>query len=80
MKRDKTQIMAAILSTCINGANKTRVVYQANLNFRTVNPYLDRLVKNGFLDVKKDTKVLYETTDKGTELLETLENIEYTLE
>ena len=80
MKRDKTQIMAAILNTCINGANKTRVVYQANLNFKTVNPYLDTLVGKGFLDVKQGTRILYETTDKGTELLETLVNIEETLE
>jgi Predicted transcriptional regulator len=80
MKRDKTQIMAAILNTCISGANKTRVVYQANLNFKTVNPYLDTLVEKGFLDVKQGTRILYETTDKGTELLETLVNIEETLE
>ncbi len=79
MKRDKTQIMAAILNTCINGANKTRVVYQANLNFKTVNPYLDTLVEKGFLDTKQGTRILYETTDKGTGLLETLVNIEETL-
>ena len=80
MKRDKNQIMAAILNTCMNGANKTRVVYQANLNFKTVSPYLDTLIGSGFLDVKQDTRILYETTDKGTELLETLVNIEEMLE
>ena len=80
MRRNDLDICADILNVAQSGARKTQIVYQANLNFRTVNPYLDRLVKNGFLDVKKDTKVLYETIDKGTELLETLENIEYTLE
>ena len=80
MRRDKNQIMAAILNTCINGANKTRVVYQTNLNFKTVNPYLDTLVGNGLLDVKQGSRILYETTDKGNELLETLVNIEEMLE
>ena len=56
------------------------MVYQANLNFKTVNPYLDTLVGNGFLVVKRDTRILYETTDKDTELLETLVNIEEALE
>ena len=79
MRRDKIQIMAAILDICMSGANKTRVVYQSNLNFKTVNPYLDTLVGNGLLDVKHGPRILYETTEKGTDLLENLVNIEETL-
>jgi len=79
MRRDKIQIMAAILNTCISGANKTRVVYQSNLNFNTVNPYLDTLVGNGLLDVKHGPRILYKTTEKGTDLLENLMNIKETL-
>jgi predicted transcriptional regulator len=37
-KRSKDQIKAQILALCQeDGANKTRIVYQVGLNFRTVN-------------------------------------------
>lgn len=38
MKRNRNEIISEILRVCMKGASKTRVVYQANLNFRTVNP------------------------------------------
>ncbi|TFH50504.1 MAG: DNA-binding protein, partial [Methanothrix sp.] len=47
---------------CKNGACKTKIVYQANLNFRTVNPYIDLLIKNNLLEVKQGETILYETT------------------
>ncbi|HWQ20196.1 MAG TPA: winged helix-turn-helix domain-containing protein, partial [Methanotrichaceae archaeon] len=34
MRRDKLQIILDILEICVNGANKTKIVYQANLNFK----------------------------------------------
>ncbi|MDD1736625.1 MAG: winged helix-turn-helix domain-containing protein, partial [Methanothrix sp.] len=46
MKRSRHEILSKILKICLNGASKTRIVYQANLNFRTVNPYLQTLIKN----------------------------------
>jgi len=78
MRRDKMQIMISILDTCTKGANKTRIVYQVNLNFRTVRPYLELLEKSGLIevkDVKNNGSVLYETTQKGTELIENYSNI-----
>jgi len=75
MKRSKHVIISRILDICQNGANKTRIVYQANLNFRTVNPYIDLLIKNDLLMVKQGTNVLYETTDKGISLLDNFEQI-----
>jgi len=47
MKRSRHEIISQILDVCRNGASKTRIVYQVNLNFRTVNPYIDLLIKNG---------------------------------
>jgi len=32
------------MKICMNGASKTKIVYQANLNFKMVNPYLDLLI------------------------------------
>ena len=76
MKRSRDAIIARILDICINGASKTRIVYQANLNFRTINPYLDLLTKNGLIDVKTEQTVIYKTTTKGLDLLDNFRQIE----
>jgi predicted transcriptional regulator len=78
-KRSKNQIITQILTTCQEECvNKTRVVYQANLNFRTVVPYLDQLIAKGLLEVSADKHPLYRTTAKGEEALESLREIEET--
>jgi len=75
MKRNREEIISQILNVCRNGAIKTRVVYQANLNFKTVEPYLDLLVKNNLLEVQQGEKKMYETTEKGETLLEALNQV-----
>jgi predicted transcriptional regulator len=75
MKRSKHVIISRILDICQNGANKTRIVYQANLNFRTVDPYIDLLIKNNLLEVKQGKTILYETTDRGIHLLDDFKQI-----
>ena len=65
-----------ILDICIKGASKTRIVYQANLNFRTINPYLDLLTKNGLINVKKEQNLIYETTPRGLDLLDNFKQIQ----
>lgn len=32
MRRSREEIVSKILDVCINGANKTKIVYQSNLN------------------------------------------------
>jgi predicted transcriptional regulator len=75
MKRSKHMIVSQILAICKDGANKTQIVYQANLNFRTVNPYIDLLAKNNLIEIKQGKNVLYKTTDKGVLLLEDFQHI-----
>jgi predicted transcriptional regulator len=75
MKRSKHVIVSQILDICKNGACKTKIVYQANLNFRTVNPYIDLLIKNNLLEVKQGEPILYETTDRGMHLLDDFKQI-----
>lgn len=76
MKRSRQEILSQILDICLTGANKTRIVYQANLNFRTVNPYLDILIKNQHLiETGQGAQILYKTTPKGTDLLENINKI-----
>ena len=75
MKRNRQEIISQILEICINGASKTRIVYQVNLNFKTVNPYLDLLIKNDLIQVNEGRAILYETTPKGLRLLESIKRI-----
>jgi predicted transcriptional regulator len=70
MKRSRHEIISQILDICKNGASKTRIVYQANLNFKTVNPYLDLLIKNELIEKKENQNILYETTERGNKLLD----------
>jgi predicted transcriptional regulator len=75
MKRNREEIISQILNVCKNGAIKTRVVYQANLNFKTVEPYLALLIKNDLLEVQQGEKKMYETTQKGESLLEAINQV-----
>ncbi len=75
MKRSRQEIISQILEICTNGAIKTQIVYQANLNFRTVNPYLDLLIKNDLIKVNEE-RDSYETTPMGIRLLEDIKRIQ----
>lgn len=66
MRRSRDEIMANILEICLFETSKTRIVYRSNLNFATIDSYLDSLTKNGFIAVM-DGK--YKTTEKGKDLL-----------
>jgi predicted transcriptional regulator len=79
MKRSKQEIIAQILEVCLESASKTRIVYQVNLNFRTVNPYLEILMKNNLIEIGKGEQTLYSTTQKGTDLLETIKKVNESL-
>jgi len=70
MKRDRLIIMLTILNVCASGARKTRVVYQANLNFKRTNLYIDILMREGLLRVEERGKEkVYLTTDQGKQVL-----------
>lgn len=76
MKRSRHSIISEIFGICVNGASKTRIVYQVNLNFRTVNPYIDLLVKNNLIKVRNGRTVLYETTERGAKMLDNFKQIQ----
>lgn len=72
-RRNKLEIITCILTICRSkGSSKTRIVYQANLNFKNASLYLDWLMKRGYL-AKEDK--LYKTTTAGLELLANLTDI-----
>lgn len=72
-RRDKLEIMRSILSICKkNEATKTRIVYQANLNFKTAGIYLEWLI-NKELVVKNENH--FKLTTKGNDLLSSLQDM-----
>lgn len=75
MKRSNHMIISQILNICNGGASKTRIVYQANLNFKTVTPYIELLIKNNLIQIKQERNVMYETTERGINLLDDLKHI-----
>ena len=78
MKRDKLEIIRSILLICMNGgAKKTKIVYKANLNFKSADVYLNLLMDQEMI-VKEDTS--FRTTPKGTELLANLREVSASLD
>jgi predicted transcriptional regulator len=72
-RRDKLEIIKAILSICRkDDATKTRIVYRANLNFKTAGIYLDWLINKGLVDKNENH---FKLTTRGTELLSNLQDI-----
>ena len=72
-KRNPNMVTAQILEICADGANKTRVVYKANLNSVAGTHYLDILMKEGFIEaIPEGSRFVYKTTTKGRELQEKL--------
>ncbi len=72
-RRNRLEIITSILNICrTNGSSKTRIVYQANLNFKNAGVYLDWLAQRGYL-VKEDK--VYKTTPAGLALLTNLADI-----
>jgi len=65
-KRDSIEIERQILGIAREGCRKSRIVYQANLNFRIVKGYISRLQNRGLLEI--DNKI-FKTTEKGEEFV-----------
>ena len=76
-KRSKDRIMALILDLCQgDGASKTRIVYQVNLNFNTASVHLDLLQKKELLEASQGNRPIYRTTPKGEQAMECLRKAE----
>jgi len=75
-KRNPNVVTAQILGICSDGASKTRVIYQANVNATTGAQYLDNLIKDGYIEtIQKGSRLIYKTTPKGMELQDKLAQI-----
>jgi predicted transcriptional regulator len=72
-RRDRFEVINAILDVAVEGAVKTRIMYKTNVNFRQFEDYLDNLMEAGLVEVLNvGTRRLYKTTEKGKTLLSRL--------
>jgi predicted transcriptional regulator len=72
-RRTRLEVLSSILEICGGeGASKTRIVYQVNLNFKNARAYLNWLTDKGYL--VKEGK-MYEITPAGKEMLLNLNEI-----
>jgi predicted transcriptional regulator len=69
-RRSNLEIAAEILKLAKKGAKKTRIVYGANLNFKMLEEYLEKLKKSGLIMNSPDNDRLIKTTEKGREYLQ----------
>jgi predicted transcriptional regulator len=61
-RRSRTDIAVDILKVTMNGAKKTHIVYEVNLNFNIAQKYLEMLKDNELI---RHENGLFITTDKG---------------
>ena len=61
-RRSRIDIAVDILKVAIDGAKKTRIVYEVNLNFGVAEKYLQMLKEKELIRYEKG---LFITTDKG---------------
>ena len=72
IKRDRIEIMAKILIETEKGLNKTRVMYNCNLNYQKLQLYLKFLLKTKLLakKVDNDGREKFVTTTEGKNFVE----------
>ncbi len=61
-RRSRTDIAVDILRVATNGAKKTHIVYEVNLNFNIAQKYLEMLNEKELI---RQEKGLFITTEKG---------------
>jgi len=74
-RRSESEVICDILKSAQEDVKKTRLMYQANMPYTQFSKYLDVLIEKDLLGIK-DTNPsgqIYYTTEKGNELLKSIE-------
>ena len=74
MRRSRTDIAQEILKVAMQGANKTHIVNEANINFNIVSKYLEMLNEKEL--IRRENGVFI-TTDKGKLFQETAKKLKF---
>jgi predicted transcriptional regulator len=73
-RRSRAKVIVDILTEASGGANKTRIMYRANLNLLRFNRYLSELLEKGLLEEDHaHGRVVYRVTSSGKDLLSALQ-------
>jgi len=74
--------LANILELARGGVNKIRILYQVNLNYTQLTRYLSLLLEKNLLEEIRGTNhdKVYQTTEKGLELLDKIRKVESLME
>jgi len=68
-RRNAMEITVSILEQARTEINKTRLVYRTHLNFLLIERYIDFLIDKNLIEIVHNPQPLYQTTQKGIELL-----------
>lgn len=80
-RRSEVQILTDILNIALNGVKVTRLMYQSNLSYATLQKYLSATQKRGLIKKINNSNgsAEYFTTDRGKLLLDKLKEVAYAL-
>jgi len=74
-RRSQEELLATILRIAKDGAKKTHLVYQSNMNFKVITPFINHALTKGFMIYNEDVK-LFNTTDTGIRFIEAYDTLE----
>jgi predicted transcriptional regulator len=75
-RRDSFIIISDILLLAISGMKKTELMCKAGLSSEQLNKYLPKLFKSELLETSREKRrIVYTTTEKGKNFLETFEEL-----
>jgi predicted transcriptional regulator len=69
LRRDRIQIIAEIIDSCLKPRVKTHIMYEVGLSYRQLQSYLYEMRKLGLIEIRYD-KRKYIKTEKGLRFLE----------
>ncbi|HEX75310.1 MAG TPA: DUF4364 family protein [Dehalococcoidia bacterium] len=81
-RRSSIEIIADVLKAGEDGVGKTEIMYSANMSYFQLQKYLGFLVARGFIDrlTAENSHFNYRITDKGSNLVESINNVLEVLE
>jgi predicted transcriptional regulator len=75
-RRDSVIIISDILLLAISGMRKTELMCKAGLSSEQLNKYLPKLSKSELLETSRTRRrIVYTTTEKGKNFLQTFEEL-----
>jgi predicted transcriptional regulator len=76
-RRSNIEIIADMLRVGENGAGKTEIMYSANMSYAQIQKYLAFLMNKDLINKVEvgNPSIKYHVTDKGSKLLQSINNI-----